>query len=559
MFRTDRNSFPIPVDADGRRDGPALPFRRLDVADLPVHTEATLATVVNDRWRSRLWILAVVLSFRVAACVPADSPTDNASSWLDDLATSRTEERVSADDVDPPPQVLTSAELGLPSELSEFQQPWSGDLDALVERRVIRLLTVFSRGFYFLDGPDQRGITYEAAQRFEALVNERFSTGTLKVNVVVLPVSREQLFPALAAGYGDIAAANLTVTPERAELVDFSDALYPEVAEIVVTGPGAPPLDSVGDLGGQTIHVRRSSSYFDSLTAFNERQRSTGAAVVNLVEAPDHLEDDDLMEMVNAGLLPMVIVDSHKAEFWAQIFDNIVPRPDLALRTGGQIAWALRKDTPMLRELVNEFVRDNRRGTLLGNMALNRYLRDTGWVENSYVGADLGRFRDMVVLFRQYGDQYDFDWLMLAAQGFQESRLDQSLRSRVGAVGVMQLLPSTAADGNVGVVDIDVLENNIHAGAKYLRFLRDRYFDDPALDPFNASLLSFAAYNAGPRRVAQLRSEAAEAGLDPNVWFQHVERIAAKRIGRETVQYVSNIFKYYIAYRLLQEQRAVAQ
>ena len=247
------------------------------------------------------------------------------------------------------------------------------------------------------------------------------------------------------------------------------------------------------------------------------------------------------MEMVSAGLLPMVVVDSHKAEFWAQIFENIVVRSDLVLRTGGQIAWALRKDTPQLRGLVNDFVSDNRRGTLLGNIGLNRYLRDTEWVENSYVGPNLGRFRDMVTLFQRYGNEYEFDWLMLAAQGYQESRLDQSVRSRAGAIGVMQLLPSTAADSNVGIPDIDVLENNIHAGAKYLRFLRDRYFDDPQLDPFNATLLSFAAYNAGPRRVAELRSAAVDAGLDPNAWFGNVERIAAKRIGRETVQYVSNM------------------
>ena len=493
----------------------------------------------------------------LVACGPSTSPPDDAAapgaSALSELAEASSAGEASDLGI---AQVLTSAELGLPPEVPFLQVPWYGDLDAMVERRVIRLLTVFSRGYYFLDGPDQRGITYEAAQRFETLVNDRFDSGPLKVSVVILPVLRGQLLPALAAGFGDIAVGNLTITPERAQLVDFSDTLYPDVNEVIVTGPAGASLDSLDDLGGQTIHVRRSSSYFDSLTAFNERQRSAGAAAVSVVEAPDHLEDDDLMEMVNAALLPMVVVDSHKAEFWAQIFENIVVRSDLVLRTSGQIAWALRKDTPQLRELVNEFVTDNRRGTLLGNIGLNRYLRDTDWVENSYVGPNLERFREMVTLFQRYGDKYEFDWLMLAAQGYQESRLDQSVRSRAGAIGVMQLLPSTAADPNVGIPDIDVLENNIHAGSKYLRFLRDRYFDDPQLDQFNATLLSFAAYNAGPRRVAELRSAALDAGLDPNAWFGNVERIAAKRIGRETVQYVSNIYKYYVAYQLLQERSA---
>ena len=143
---------------------------------------------------------------------------------------------------------------------------------------------------------------------------------------------------------------------------------------------------------------------------------------------------------------------------------------------------------------------------------------------------------------------------MVAAQGYQESGLDQSARSGAGAIGIMQLLPSTAADPNVGIPDIEEIDNNIHAGTKYLRFVRDRYFDDPAVDDFNATLLTFAAYNAGPARVRQLRAEAAEVGLDPNIWFDNVEVIAAKRIGRETVQYVSNITKYYVAYRLIVNQ-----
>ena len=277
--------------------------------------------------------------------------------------------------------------------------------------------------------------------------------------------------------------------------------------------------------------------------ALNERFRAAGTPEVELAAAPDHLEDDDLLEMVNAGLLPMAVIDSHKAEFWVQIFDDIELRHDLAVRTGGQIAWALRKDTPQLRAAVNEFVSKNRRGTLMGNIILNRYLRDTEWVQNAYLDQGLKRFTEMIGLFQQYAGQYGFDWLLVAAQGYQESRLDQSLRSRAGAVGVLQLLPSTAADPNVGIPNIEELESNIHAGVKYLRFLRDRYFDDPALDEFNALLFSFAAYNAGPRRVAQLRSEAEQADLDPDVWFDYVEVIAAKRIGRETVQYVSNIYK----------------
>jgi membrane-bound lytic murein transglycosylase MltF len=315
----------------------------------------------------------------------------------------------------------------------------------------------------------------------------------------------------------------------------------------VVTGSSGPTLSSLDDLAGLEIHVRPSSSYYASLTRVNERFRSAGRSEMTLTAVAEHFEDEDLLEMVNAGLLPMVVVDSTKAEFWTQIFDGLTVHPELAVRTGGEIAWAMRKDSPLLREVVDEFVSTHQGGTLMGNIILNRYLRSTNWVRNSLTAVDLDRFRTTVEFFRRYADQYDFDWLMMAAQGYQESRLDQSVRSRVGAIGVMQLLPTTAAVPNVGLPNIENLEENIHAGVKYMRFLRDRYFDDPELDDLNATLLSFAAYNDGPARMARIRGETAEAGLDPNVWFRNVETIVAKRIGRETLQYVRNIYKYYIA------------
>jgi membrane-bound lytic murein transglycosylase MltF len=268
------------------------------------------------------------------------------------------------------------------------------------------------------------------------------------------------------------------------------------------------------------------------------------------VAAEEYLEDEDLLEMVNAGLIPMIVVDSHKADFWEQVFDGIEVHNDLAVRSGGTIAWAFRKGSPGLAEVVNAFVREHRQGTLFGNVILKRYLKSNPWVRNALAGDDRRRFEATVDLFRKYGDRYGFDHLMLAALAYQESGLDQSARSKAGAIGVMQLLPSTAADPNVGIPDITNLENNIHAGTKYLRFIRDRYFSDPAIDPLNQTLFTFASYNAGPARVRRLREEAAQTGLDANTWFGNVEHVAARRIGRETVQYVSNIGKYWVAYTL---------
>ena len=457
------------------------------------------------------------------------------------------------------PKVTTSgAEPGDegPRQLESFDselwldQAWVGDLDEMAERGVVRALVAYSLGQYFLDGATQRGATYEALTEFETFLNQRLGRKTIKVPVMIIPVQRDELFPALERGLGDLAAANLTITTSRLEKVDFSKPFLTDISELVVTGPGADAPRSLDDLAGREVHVRRSSSYWRSLEKLNDNFRARGLKPVEVVAAEEFLQDEDLLEMVNAGLLPTTIVDSHKARFWAGIFGNIRVHEDLAVRTGGEIAWAFRKDSPQLAEVVNAYAQQHKQGTLIGNVVLNRYFKDTKWARNALAGEDHARFERTIGIFKKYGDLYDFDPLMLAALAYQESRLDQSVRSRAGAVGVMQMLPSTAADPNVGIEDITTLENNVHAGTKYLRFIRDRYFSDPAMDPLNQTLFTFAAYNAGPARVARLREEASRMGLDANQWFGHVEHVAAKRIGRETVQYVSNIGKYWVAYRL---------
>jgi membrane-bound lytic murein transglycosylase MltF len=270
--------------------------------------------------------------------------------------------------------------------------------------------------------------------------------------------------------------------------------------------------------------------------------------------ADEYLEDEDLLEMMNARLIPMIVIDSHKGKFWSQIFKDLTLHPDIKVRTNGQIAWAIRKNSPELKAMINSFLKTHRKGTLMGNILFKRYLENTKWVRNSLNDADLERFKEAIEFFQKYSNQYGFDWLMIAALAYQESRIDQSKRSQAGAIGVMQLLPTTAADSNVNVAKIEEMENNIHAGVKYLRFMRDRYFEKEQMNDLNKMLFSFASYNAGPAKVSQLRRQARKAGLDPNVWFRNVEIIAAKRIGRETVQYVSNIYKYYVAYRLMKDK-----
>ena len=451
--------------------------------------------------------------------------------------------------------LLTNSERGLPPELTPLSKPWTGDFDGMVERRLVRVLTVHQLGGYFLDGPQEKGITYDLAKMFEGFLNERLGTGHVKLHVVLIPVEFDQLLDGLVQGYGDIAAAGLSITPERDEIIDFGAPLSREVKEIIVTGPAAPPLKTLQDLAGQEVFVKPGSSYRASLEELNVRLQAEDLEAIRIKDAPALLQDVDLLEMVSAGLLPMIAMDDYKARFWTEILEGLTAREDLVIRDGQRLAWAMRESSPLLKAEIDEFAQANRQGTLMGNILIKRYLKSKSWVNNALDPNDLSRFEETVELFRKYAGQYDFDHLMIAAQGYQESRLDQSVRSSAGAIGVMQLLKSTATDKNVNIPNIEQVEANIHAGVKYLSFIRLRYFDDPALDAFNSALFSFAAYNAGPARVRGLRSKAAEAGLDPNKWFNNVELIAAKEIGRETVQYVSNIYKYYLAYTLISDKQ----
>ena len=445
-------------------------------------------------------------------------------------------------------------------DLAKMQKPWTGDLGGMVERRVIRVLTVNSKTIYFLDKGVLRGTAVEYVRLFEEELNKKLAAEkklkhkNLKVRAVFIPVPRDQLLPGLAAGKGDIAAASLTITPERRKLVDFTAAGMSNVSQVVVSGPASPNVAGLDDLSGKEVFVRKSSSYYESLVALNEKFAAEKKPPVTLKEAPETLEDEDLLEMVNSGLIPLIIVNKHLADFWKQIFPQLTVHDNVAVRTGGEIAWAIRKGSPQLKAMLDDFATRNKAGTSSGNQLLTRYLKNVKYVKNAASEEERKKFQALVQYFKKYGDQYDVDWLLMGAQGYQESQLNQNAKSSVGAIGVMQVMPATGKEMNVG--DLTEVEANIHAGIKYMRWMIDHYYGKEPMTELDKALFAFASYNAGAGRISQLRKEAAKRGLDPNVWFQNVEYVAAEKIGQETVTYVSNIYKYYIAYRLILENRA---
>jgi membrane-bound lytic murein transglycosylase MltF len=498
-------------------------------------------------WRNPVRSLAVILWLGWAlfafGCSPGKAPSGTSSDKTGEAHPAAADSEL-AYTVDPvSPELLAGA-----------AEPWTGDFEGMVKRRVIRVLVVYNKTHYFFDGLRPRGISYDALVEFERVLNKSLRTRHLKVHVIHIPVSRDSLLPMLVSGRGDLAVGNVTITPERAKKVAFSIPLATNVSEVVVTHASGPALSSLEDLGGREVWVRPSSSYFESLVALNQRFRREGRDTIVIRRADEHFETEDLLELTAAGVIDITIADDHLASFWADVFDSLKVHRELAVRREAELGWAFRKDSPAFEKKVNAFLLKHRVGNYTGNVLLTQYLKTNKWARNPDSGVERLRFSSTAALFKRYAAQYDFDWLMIAAQAYQESKLDQKLVSPAGAVGVMQVLPSTAADPNVNIRNVRNVENNIHAGVKYMRFIRDRYLSDAPMTELDRHLFAFASYNAGPNRIASMRRRAAARGYDPNVWFQNVEILAAKEIGRETVQYVSNIFKYYVAYKLALEK-----
>jgi membrane-bound lytic murein transglycosylase MltF len=421
-----------------------------------------------------------------------------------------------------------------------------GDLGEILQQRYIRVLVTHSQTNFSIVGGVPRGFEYELLKEYEKSLSKRVKG---RFTMVFLPVSLDRLIPDLMEGKGDIAAAGLTITPERRKKVAFTDPYLANVKEIVVTRKSVTDVPMLDALAGRTVYVVRGSSYAQHLEDLDASFRRRGLSAIDVVEAPDYLEAEDLLELANAGIVALTVVDRHVAQLWSSVFPNLVLREDLEVSSGGQIAWAVRKENPKLLADLNEFVKSHRKGTLLGNIFFKRYFKNTQWIE-SPTEEERQRLSNLRHLFEKYSSQYGFDWLMMAALAYQESGLDQGVKSRAGAIGIMQIKPSTAADRNVNVADIHVLENNIHAGIKYLAWLRKHYFNESEIESAAKVDFTLAAYNAGPARIARLRRRAAEAGYDPNLWFDNVESVALKEIGWETVRYVANINKYYFAFRL---------
>ncbi len=436
-------------------------------------------------------------------------------------------------------------------------QAFVGDLDDMRQRKVLRALVVPSRTDFFLSGARIEGLQTRLLLEYEKYLNRGVRRETDKIRIRFLPVTFDRLLPELQAGHGDLAAAMLTVTPERMAQVAMVSAEAMPVDEVLVRGRDTAPIGHIDDLSGREVVVLRGSSFAEHLRALNGRLARRGMAPVLITEADPWMQSEDILELVNAGVVALTVVDDYMARLWSRVLPDIIVHDDVVLHADGHIGWAARHGNPQLQQSMRGFLNQVKVGTLLGNLLTRSFLGQTRWIENPTSGKNLARLERLKPLFDHYGQAYGIDPLALLALAYHESALDQGRRSRRGAVGLMQMLPSTARDPNVNIPDIHKVENNVHAGAKYLAFLRERYFSSAAIEPQARMEFVWAAYNAGPARVEQMRRLAKKMGLDPNRWFGNVEVAAGRIVGRETVKYVADIKKYLVAYRLLREHARI--
>lgn len=439
-----------------------------------------------------------------------------------------------------------------PPEVARLLEPWHGDLSDMRERGVVRALVTYDKtNFFFRDGRP-RGFEYEMLRGFEKQLDAGLGRDQPRTHVVFLPVPFEDLLDDLEQGRGDIAAAGLTITPERLRRVDFSAPYLTGVSEIFVTSRAIGPDAPLEEVVRHTVVVPIGTSYVRHLRALGARLGHP----IDLVEAEKGLQSEDVLELVSAGAVDVTVVDQHIAEIWSRIYPDLVLRPDLRAHEGSEIAWAVRQDSPELREALSRYAHSHRKGTLLGNVLFRRYYTRGVGLTNPVAEDRMGRLRELEPLFRKYADRYGFDWLAIAAQAYAESGLDPTRRSGAGAVGIMQLLPSTAAGRTVGIPDISSPDANIHAGVKYMAYLRDR-FAGKDIEPADRFDFALAAYNAGPRKVRRFRRRARQLGLDDDRWFGNVELAALQLVGRETVEYVARVNKVYVAYRVARDAQRI--
>ena len=433
---------------------------------------------------------------------------------------------------------------------------WTGDFEQLKDKRAIRILVPVSNPFFFIDGFKKYGTATALIQAFQKYLNEEVVNQTY-IRTIIIPASRATILDRLAEGYGDVVIANLTITPERKEKVDFAVPIVTGVKEIIVAAPGSPELSSLNDLSGKTIHTRTFSSYHEHLVRLNKALAKKGLAPVTIKPVNDEIEDDNLLAIAAEGLIDYMVIDHRKMEFWQGIYKDLVPYPNLAIDTGGEIAWGVRKNNPELLKIVSDFcrIKQNEAKDLekLRKNTEKEFIHFSNLEEGS-----VGAFKNLYPLFKKAGEEFSIPPLFLAGIAFEQSGFFDEKVGRYGELGIMQLAPFIEREfSDSHEQNGDATFRHIRATAKYLAFLREEKFGDLAQDPTQRLYFVLAAYLNGPEKINEMRWITGKMGKDKDKWFNEVNVIVSRLIGRETVRSVRNVALYWLSYKMAIESDRV--
>ncbi|XCN72578.1 MAG: transglycosylase SLT domain-containing protein [Candidatus Electrothrix aestuarii] len=436
------------------------------------------------------------------------------------------------------------------------REVWLGDLDGMLKRGQLRVLIPFSRTFFFRDKEQEFGLSVDILKRYEQFLSEQVAFGDKKTELVFLPTPKEHLVDELIAGKGDIAVADINLEPEQENAVKLVSPVNLEIREILVTGPHSPQFKNIFNLSGQEITLREKSPYAASLQKLNNTLKSIGKKPVIVHFADTFLQDEDLIEMTAAGLLPMTVVDSHVGEFWASVFHNLKLERNIAFRTAKEISWVIRADNHLLQDSVNFFKKNSYIPQNEHRELIEYYRKKGGFLHDNLQLAALERYHSLVPLFEEYGQEYKFPSLLLAALAYQESKLDASWMGEQGKVGLMGVDPSALMQEGLGadLKQVRRAEENIQAATDYLRFLADHYFSSSQLSELDRNLMAIASYASSPEQIIAARKKAALAGYDPDIWFGNVETALLANQDKDIAQHVRNIYNYFKAYEYFLEK-----
>jgi len=418
------------------------------------------------------------------------------------------------------------------------------DLAEIRNSRTLRVLVNQSRNSSGEVQGQAIGAEYHRLRAFEQYLNGHARDGQA-INLKIIPKAKDQLLGALARGEGDLVAPGELLDMKATHKISTSDPIVSDVPLWLVGVKGERRFTRLEQLSGRTLALTTGSAAGEAVSQINQKLALRKLPPVKVEWVDPSLAVEDVLEMVQAGIFHLTIVERPIAERWSKVLPKLRFDRQVTIREPGEEYWFVRQDAAMLRASIDRFLKTYKTPADQ-DVAFQRVYRRLYQVRYPLAKADRQRLEKLRPILQKHAREQGMDWLNLAALAFKESSLDPGAKSGSGPTGLMQITPSAAQ--RVGVNNIQTLDSNVQASARYLALIRRKFFASPKLNERERMAFILAAYNMGPERVQGMRAEARRRGLNPNQWFFQVERIAMEQVGMGGVSYVNSVNKYYLAF-----------